>query len=92
LGGNPPNHLGDFQKGIMIKALFFGGQCGPCVDLWRKIGGSVGGTSMAIETCGNWGKEMENSWKSVWGMYVFVCVRNGKMVERLDVFVVFLCY
>jgi len=31
VGGNPPNHLGNFYEGIKIKALFSKGQCGPCV-------------------------------------------------------------
>jgi len=32
VGGNPPNHLGDFYEGIKIKALFSRSQCGPCVE------------------------------------------------------------
>ncbi len=27
----PPNRLGDFLKGIRIRALFSWGRCGPCV-------------------------------------------------------------
>ncbi len=31
VGGNPPDHLGDFYEGIRIRAPFSRGQCGPCV-------------------------------------------------------------
>jgi hypothetical protein len=31
VGGNPPNHLGNFQEMIRIRVLFSKGQCGPCV-------------------------------------------------------------
>jgi hypothetical protein len=31
VGSNPFNHLKYFKKGIRIRALFFRGQCGPCV-------------------------------------------------------------
>jgi hypothetical protein len=44
VGSNPPNHLGDFEEGIRIRALFSRGQCGPCV--WyveREMKGSERG-------------------------------------------------
>jgi hypothetical protein len=37
VGGNLPNHLGDFLIGIKIRASFSWGQREPCVVLWRRL-------------------------------------------------------
>jgi hypothetical protein len=36
VGGNPPNHIEDLWEGIIIRALSFKGQCGPCVWYLEK--------------------------------------------------------
>jgi hypothetical protein len=43
VGGNLPNHLGDFKEGIRINVIFSWGQYGPCVALWRRIRRGFGG-------------------------------------------------
>jgi hypothetical protein len=48
---------------------------------------------MALETCGSWGKEMDNSWKSVSNEFVIVCDYMERWLKHLMVyFVVSLFY
>jgi hypothetical protein len=67
VGGNPPNHPGDFSEGIRIKALFSKGQCGPCVVCKeRGLGKWLGGLGIDSRLLGDrklslrkWMKGME---------------------------------
>ncbi len=67
VGGNPPNHLGDFEEGIRIRALFSRGQCGPCVICGeRGLGEGLGGFGIHLRflgdvefSLGEWSKIME---------------------------------
>jgi hypothetical protein len=76
----------------MKRALFSRGQCGPFVALWkRRIKGNVGG--LLKDIINYW--ELERRIGGVMkkgGMCCIVCDFNGKMVEGIDVLVVFLFY
>ncbi len=78
----------DYDKGF----IFWGSMwalCGFVKEDKRECWGNFYGNRKLWKLRKRNGKFME---KCVSDEYVFVCVYNGKMVERLDVFVVFLCY
>ncbi len=81
VGGNPPNHLGDFQEGIRIRILFSKGQCGPCVwYLGKGNRGSGGGWGDALRICVGYGKKkfFENDGKNGKICTYLVCDFNGR--------------
>ncbi len=77
VGGNPPNHLGDFEKKLTLRPCFLGVNVGLECGMWKR-------GSRRNERGGTIIRNMESEarkWKKC--MY-FVCDCNGRWLKYLS--------